>query len=385
MHEVGHTLGLNHNMRASQRYNEVDIHNMELTKGSITGSVMDYAPSNIAPPGVEQGYFSDIRPGSYDDWVIEYGYSSALDDAEAEQKRLDTILARSTEPELAFGNDADDMRAPGRHIDPRVMIGDMSSDAIAYSEGRAKLIKETFVELKKRSTTEGESYQELTTMFNVLFRSYVSAVNIATRYVGGVYIDRAVVGQQGATEPYTPVSEIDQRRAMTLIADYMFAPDLLPEANEYYQYLQVQRRGFNGYGRNEDPKIHDMWLNAQRGLLNHLMHPSVLKRMTDTAMYGNTYSLNKMMNDLTKSIFDADRKTNVTTVRQNLQVEYVKRLIAASGLKGKSRYDTFTVSTAIYQLQQIERNYTSSRGNLSTKSHRNYISWLIKDAFQKYS
>ncbi|MEL0068995.1 MAG: hypothetical protein VW874_12095, partial [Gammaproteobacteria bacterium] len=107
-------------------------------------------------------------------------------------------------------------------------------------------------------------------------------------------------------------------------------------------------------------------------------------RMTDTSMYGNTYSLNEMMNDLTKAIFDADRKGNVSTVRQNLQVEYVKRLIGASGLKGKTRYDNFTVSAAIYQLQQIEKNYTSSRGNLSTKSHRNYIGWLIKDAFQQY-
>ena len=384
LHEVGHTLGLNHNMRASQQYNEVDIHSKEITKGSLTGSVMDYAPTNIAPPGIEQGHYADIRPGAYDDWAIEYGYSPALADAEAEEKRLQAILARSTESGLAFGNDADDMRSPGRHIDPRVMIGDMSSNAIAYSEGRAKLIKDTFGKLMERSTTEGESYQELTTMFNVLFRGYVSAINIATRYVGGVYIDRAVVGQEGATQPYTPVSEADQRRAMKLIADYMFAPNLLPEANDYFQYLQVQRRGFNNYGRNEDPKVHDMWLNAQRALLNHLMHPNVLKRMTDTSMYGNTYSLNEMMNDLTKAIFDADRKGNVSTVRQNLQVEYVKRLIGASGLKGKTRYDNFTVSAAIYQLQQIEKNYTSSRGNLSTKSHRNYIGWLIKDAFQQY-
>ena len=148
--------------------------------------------------------------------------------------------------------------------------------------------------------------------------------------------------------------------------------------------MQSQRRGFSHYGNNEDPKIHDTWLNAQKGMLNHLMHPNVLKRMTDTAMYGNTYSLNEMMSDLTSAIFEADKKGNVETVRQNLQVEYVKRLIAASGLKGKSSYDTFTVSAAIYQLQQIEDKYTSNRGNLSTKSHRNYIGWLIKDAFQQY-
>ncbi|MDH5435110.1 MAG: zinc-dependent metalloprotease, partial [Gammaproteobacteria bacterium] len=129
LHELGHTLGLNHNMKASQQFSATDIHNAELTKGSIIGSVMDYPTLNLAPPGVTQGDYAASRPGDYDDWVIEYGYSTALDDAEAEEVRLSRILSRSTEPALAFGNDADDMRAPGLHIDPRVMIFDMSSDA----------------------------------------------------------------------------------------------------------------------------------------------------------------------------------------------------------------------------------------------------------------
>ncbi len=384
LHEVGHTLGLNHNMMASQQYDAKQVHDKELTQGSITGSVMDYAPTNIAPPGMDQGYYTDIRPGAYDDWAIEYGYSVGLADEDAEEARLQKILERSTEPALAFGNDADDMRAPGRHIDPRIMTGDMSSDAIAYSEGRAQLVKETFGELRERATEKGKSYQELTTMFNVLMRSYIGAINIATRYVGGVYIDRAVVGQPGATKPFTPVSEDDQRRAMKLIADYMFAPNLLPEAREYFSYLQSQRRGFSHYGNNEDPKIHDTWLNAQKRMLDHLLHPNVTKRISDSAMYGNSYNLNEMMSDLTKAIFEADKKGNVESVRQNLQVEYVQRLIGAAGLKGKSRYDSITIAAAIYQLQQIEKNYTSNRGNLSTKSHRNYIGWLINDAFKQY-
>ena len=385
MHEVGHTLGLNHNMKASQQYNEVDVHNAELTKGSIIGSVMDYAPTNIAPPGITQGDFSNTRPGAYDDWVIEYGYSPALEDPAAEEARLQAILARSTEPQLGFGNDAEDMRAPGRHIDPRIMTGDMSSDAIAYSEGRAKLVKATFGELMERATEEGQSYQELTTMFNVLLRNYIGAINIATRYVGGVYVDRAVVAQPGATQPYTPVSEADQRRAMKLISDYMFAPNLLGESKEFYKYLQVQRRGFSAFGQNEDPKIHDAWLTAQKGMLAHLLHPNVTKRISDSAKYGNTYSLNEMMTDLTQSIFEADKKGNVETIRQNLQIEYVKGLIGASGLKGKSSYDNLTISAAIYQLQQIQDDYVNTRGNLSTKAHRNYIDWLINDAFQKYA
>ena len=149
LHELGHTLGLNHNMKASQKLGAIEIHDAKITQGSINGSVMDYPLLNIAPPGVTQGDYSDTRPGPYDDWVIEYGYSEGLTDPKAEEARLSKILSRSNEPGLAFGNDADDMRAPGRHIDPRVMISDISSDAIAYGEGRIQLVKETLTKFSR--------------------------------------------------------------------------------------------------------------------------------------------------------------------------------------------------------------------------------------------
>ena len=73
-------------------------------------------------------------------------------------------------------------------------------------------------------------------------------------------------------------------------------------------------------GKNEDPKLHDMILNSQKGVLSHLLHRNVLKRMTDSALYGNEYDLNTFMTDLTFAIFDADKRSNVTTQRQNLQI-----------------------------------------------------------------
>src|SRR5688572_4722664 len=140
LHELGHTLGLNHNMKASQLNSPDQINNREQTaRTGLTGSVMDYPAINLAAPGQTQGQYYTTKPGPYDKWAIEFGYSDALDNPAAERERLVKILARSTEPALAFGNDADDMRAPGYAIDPRVMIGDMTSDAISYAEGRIKL------------------------------------------------------------------------------------------------------------------------------------------------------------------------------------------------------------------------------------------------------
>ena len=384
LHELGHTIGLNHNMKASQKLGAMEIHDAKITKGSINGSVMDYPLLNLAPPGVTQGDYSDTRPGPYDDWVIEYGYSEGLTDSKAEEARLSKILSRSNEPGLAFGNDADDMRAPGRHIDPTVMIGDISADAIVYGEGRIKLVKETFKKLQDKTTNKGESYQELLVGFNSLYRAYMGASNVASRYVAGIYLDRSVVGQEGATQPFTPVSLADQKRAMALMSNYLFAPNILQEAVPYYNQLQQQRRMFSNFGSNEDPKIHDMILNSQKGVLSHLLHRNVLKRMSDSALYGNEYDLNTFMSDLTGAMFDADKRSNVTTQRQNLQIEYVNQLIGISGLKGSSGYDHLSKAAATYQLNTILDSYTSrSSGSKASKAHRQYINWLIESAFQK--
>ena len=109
LHEIGHTLGLTHNMRASQLQPDVFDEVAVAAKG-LSGSVMDYEAVNVAPPGKSQTPFYQNRPGLYDYWAIEYGYSPGLTDAAAEQQRLQTLLSRSTEPELVYGNDADDMR-----------------------------------------------------------------------------------------------------------------------------------------------------------------------------------------------------------------------------------------------------------------------------------
>ena len=114
VHEVGHTLGLNHNFRASQYRPMSQLHDSVATRSSgLSASVMDYEATNVAPIGHPQGQYWSTVPGPYDDWAIEYGYSEALADPVAEEARLEAILARSTRPELAFGNDADDMRTPG--------------------------------------------------------------------------------------------------------------------------------------------------------------------------------------------------------------------------------------------------------------------------------
>ena len=89
-----------------------------------------------------QGQYYDMALGPYDIWAVEFGYKPFDSDSEREE-----ILSRSTEPELIFGNDADDMRSPGKAIDPRVMTGDLSNDQITYSVDRFKLVNKMMGEI----------------------------------------------------------------------------------------------------------------------------------------------------------------------------------------------------------------------------------------------
>ena len=184
LHEVGHTLGLNHNMGATTLHNNKDVHNPEITyKEGLSASVMDYHAINIAPPGVEQGQFSDIKPGLYDQWAIEFAYTPNLS-----EKEIQKILNRSQEKGHFFGNDADDMRSPGRGIDPRVNIGDMSDDPVEYAIGRYKLVQEIMpgiVEKLNQIRYLGICYQS----YFILMRQIMTSMDVVSgRW--GVYVTR---------------------------------------------------------------------------------------------------------------------------------------------------------------------------------------------------
>jgi len=380
LHEVGHTLGLNHNMKASILWDEKEVHDKALTKGVLTGSVMDYSPINVAPLNIKQGDYFQTKPGPYDLWAIEYGYSTALEDKDEEQKRLTTILSRSGEKELAFGNDADDMRAPGRHIDPRIMTRDMSSNPVAYATDRMELINSKFSELKQKFLVQGASYQPLFIATNSLYGQYKKQAEVISRQIGGVYIERAFVEAGQSTQPYTPVPAEIQKAAMNALAKHVFNGDTLNAMQPLYNFMQHQRRGFNHFPKNEDPKAHDMILNMQKSVLNQLLHKNVLKRISDTTLYGNNYSLTNFMNDLTSAIFKNIK--NDSSISKNSQIEYVNRLIKIVGLNKSSSYDNLAKVAALGQLNAIfeQANGISFSKSDTNKAHDAYLSLIIKKA-----
>lgn len=378
MHEMGHTMGLMHNMKASQLWNPVQAHNTALTRQyGLTGSVMDYPAVNVALDKTKQGDYFTTRPGPYDMWAINYGYSQSLDDAQKEEERLNAILARSTDSTLIFGNDADDMRSPGKGIDPRVNINDFSNDAITYGIDRIKLVNQMLPKLSERYSEKGKSNQELKQAYLISITEIANSANAISRYIGGVYVNRNMDGNAA----YTPVALAEQKRAMAALNQYVFSVKAMDASNSLYNNLQSQRRGFNFFGSPDDPKIHDRVLMVQSMVIDHLLASSTLKRITDSRLYGNKYSAIDMLTDLTNACFKEDIGGNVNTFRQNLQIEYVKELCnIASFDKPNSSYDNIAKSAVIGQLKSIKQMMTAPGANPEVKAHREHLLLLIDNA-----
>jgi len=382
IHELGHTLGLNHNMKSSQLHDPRSVHDAAATESvGLTGSVMDYPAINLAPIGVQQGQFYTTAPGPYDDWAIEFGYSDRVDDA---AYRRD-LLARSVEPALCFGNDADDMRSPGRGIDPRVMIGDMSSDAVAYAVERVERVRHAMGSAFGRYTGEGGSFHELRDAYMVLTNEQATAARVISRYIGGVLVERAAPGQAGAPQPLTPVPAEVQRGAMRALSDKIFSPDAMLVPEKLLAHARLMRRGFDFGQRNEDLPLHEHLLRVQAGALDHLLQPRTLARLSDTALYGQPYPLAEMFDALTAAVFEADKSGEVNSIRRNLQVDYVKRLINLVEAGGDpAKVDNLSLTAAWGQLQAIKAYpwSTDARVDAATRHHRHYLVWRIEKALE---
>ena len=376
LHEVGHTLGLNHNFKGSTLLSNKEIKNKEIVESKgLCSSVMEYPAINISVDSKNQSLFYDIKPGPYDNWAIEFGYKSFQNN---EKEGLEKILSRSILPEHSFANDADDMRSPGKGIDPNAMINDLTSDPIEHSIERMELINSLLPKLKEKYSNDGETYEGLKRAYYSLTSNYFTCLDIISRQIGGVYVDRSFIGQKNNNKPFSAVPLAIQKKSIEALSKYAFSNEKLMAFDEVYPFLQSQRRGFNFKSTGEDPKLLSLVLYGQKKVLTHLLHPNVLKRISNSSFYGNEYELNNFLQDLTNAIFLSDINKSVSLIRMNLQVEYVSTLIS---ILKKSSYDNLTKSTVFNNLVWLENNLGIRYGNQKTKDHRRYLLYLIEQIY----
>jgi len=368
MHEVGHTLGLRHNFRASTLLSIDDLHNPEITSETgLSSSVMDYVPVNIAPKGETQGDFFSTTLGVYDYWAIEYGYKPLSGGTTGEVAELKKIASRSGEKGLGF---ATDEQVGSRNPDPEINIWDIGDDLVAFGKARAQLARDYFPGLVDRMVADGDDFTQARRAFNVLLSTHGEGMFYASRYVGGVLTSRSHKGDKDARPPFTIVAPKKQRESLSLLEKEVFGRDaytFIPR--DMHQYLGPLRWRHWGatYTLREDYPIHNMILARQVEALTQLLSPGTLERIADneykTPPGEDAFTNAELIQRLTKAIFaEVDttkagkftaRTPAISSLRRNLQREYLERLANIALGKSGSPHDCRTIAAMeLTSLQQ---------------------------------
>lgn len=338
-HEVGHTLGLRHNFKGSAVHTLRQMHDRSITDvEGVSGSVMDYNTANIAPVGEPQGEYWQTTLGTWDYFVIEYGYKPiGADSPEEELSELEKMAERSGLPKLIYGTDEDAAGGSAVSTDPLCNMWDMGSDPIAFFRQRIELGEYLADVLEEKFEKEGERYQKLRWAFgSVIYPTWAAAYTVP-KYIGGVYQDRAHIGDPSGKLPFTPVPAAKQREAMSFLTEHVFGSDAFDFPPELMRKLVAERYpDFEGsvYERERvDYPLHSMVLRIQSYALYRLYDPLTLKRMVDLPLHyekgEDTFTMAEMFQELRFAIWsEVYSQTDIDSFRRNLQREHLGILTA---------------------------------------------------------
>jgi hypothetical protein len=354
MHEVGHTLGLRHNFKASSWKSLEEMDQMSADSQEPTvASVMDYSPANIAPKGSNQGPYFTPTLGPYDHWAIEYGYSQFTSKEDEELKK---IASRSAEPGLDYATDEDTRFVDS---DPLSNRFDLGKNPIDFARRQMKLSSELLPNVVDRTVADGDGYQKARQAFGMLFSEYWRTAQFAARVPGGVYVHRDHKGDKDGRPPFKVVEAESQRDAMKLLAETAFAsPSYDHNVLNHLAATRWNHWGIRTYSRLDYP-IHEFVERMQAGLFLQLLDPLTLSRLQDgeikTDGEGDVYTLAEHLRLLVESVFSefegpekpgkyTDREPYISSFRRNLQRIALKRLGALVTNGGGAPEDARTLA-----------------------------------------
>ncbi|HEX7403016.1 MAG TPA: zinc-dependent metalloprotease, partial [Usitatibacter sp.] len=325
-HEVGHTLGLRHNFRASTIYTEQQLADPEFTrKNGLGGSVMDYNAFNIALDKEQQGEYVMSTLGPYDYWAIEYAYKPLA--AGHDKADLAQIAARNTEPYLAFATDEE---TSPEGMDPQVNQRDLGSDPLAFAKRRMQLSRELWDRWQAKKLRPDESREVLYRNVVSGFAQYAIAAQVATKYVGGVVYLRDYAGSARAS--FTPIEPVRQREALKVVTDGLFKVDSFRFKPEFLTRIAADPFD-TGAAERADFTLASRVLAVQTQILDRLMSDTVASRLLDSSVKTgdekHALTLSDLYDSLQASIWsDLKGAGDIPLMRRNLQREHVKRIAA---------------------------------------------------------
>lgn len=311
-HEIGHALGLPHNMIASAAIPVDSLRSPTYTsRMGVATTIMEYARQNyVAQPG--DGVTQFIRKmGPYDEYAINWGYR-VIPDATPEEEVpvLDSwIRERAHDPAYRFGR-----QRGGLPIDPRVQTEDIGDDAIRASGYGIENLKRVLPELITWTATPGRGYADLQELYGEALSHFNRMISHVVANVGGVYEEVKVSDQPGAV--YHPVPASRQREAVRFVADQLFQTPTWLMDREILSRL-------------EHAGTMERIRQLQTNHLNNLLEPQRMQRIVETSALapGASYGLLTFMGDVTGAVWSELRGGSVIDpYRRNLQRAHLARL-----------------------------------------------------------
>lgn len=308
-HEVGHTLGLPHNMGSSSAYPVDSLRSATFTKKFGTApSIMDYARFNYIAQPEDKGVALMPNVGVYDKHAIKWGYRPILSAEKAEDEKpvLDKwILDNQNSLLHRFGSAG---------IDPSSQTEDLGDDAVKASEYGIKNLKRIIPNLIDWTSEDGKDYADLNTMYGQVLSQFNRYMGHVSANIGGVYQYYKTYDQSGAV--YTHVNKSHQKNSMNFLQKQLFETPTWMIDNNILNKIE-----FAG--------ITNRIRSTQSRTLNSILDFGKMARLIENeAINGNNaYSLLDMMSDLKEGIWK-ELYTNKTidVYRRNLQLAYLDRI-----------------------------------------------------------
>ncbi len=371
-HEVGHTLGLPHNMGSSCAYTAENLRSAAFTKEFGTApSIMDYARFNYIAQPEDKGVAMMPEVGIYDKYAISWGYRPIPNTTESEEKpTLDAwILKHAGDPLYRFGQ-----QQSGEVIDPSSQTEDLGSNAIISSQYGIANLKRIVPKLEEWTSEKGENYDNLKTMYGQVIIQFGRYMGHVTANIGGVYKHTKTSDQAGAV--YTYVSKDHQKNCLKFIQSELFKTPLWLLDDTIFNKIEYS-------GAIE--RIRKLQVKSLHAILSITRMARLIENEAKNG--SNAYTLAEMMSDLRKGIWKEIYTGKTSDVyRRNLQRAYVEelgRLMTSKSVQKGSNYRGYRKTTAVNtnqsdikamvrgELKRLQRDvkkvmYT---GNTTTKYH----------------
>jgi hypothetical protein len=361
-HEVGHTLGLPHNMGSSAAYPVEKLRDPEFTKKFGTApSIMDYARFNyVAQPG-DEGVALMPEIGPYDKYAINWGYRPILDakTGKDEKKTLDSwILEKAGDPLYRFGH-----QQAGDVVDPSSQTEDIGDDAMLASEYGIKNLKRIVPNLIDWTAEDGKNYSDLDEMYGQVISQFNRYMGHVAANIGGVYERYKTYDQEGAV--YTHVPKDHQKRALKFLNDQLFATPTWLLDDEIFSKTQ-----YSG--------VVERVRGMQSRTLNRVLSLGKMARiMENEALNGNkAYKILDVMRDLRNGIWTELRSGKTIDVyRRNLQRAHIDRLAYLMTAKNQRKFrgSRYVKTSALNTSQSDLRAVVRAELNTLKRQIRNAI------------